>query len=125
MSDRPTATTERREAERYGRAAESLAAIYLRLKGYRIIARDLRTPVGEIDLIACRGNVLVFVEVKARSADAVEVLTAAQRRRIVRAAELFIARKPGLAMMSIRFDLLLVGRRRWPRHIVAAFRADD
>lgn len=115
----------RRDAERYGRAAEALAAIYLRLKGYRIIARDLRTPVGEIDLIAIHGEVIAFIEVKARSTDADEVLSPVQRRRIVRAAELFLARRPAFATLGVRFDLLLVGRRRWPKHLRAAFRADD
>ncbi len=119
------ATARRRAAERYGRAAESLAALWLRLKGYRIIARDLRTPVGEVDLIARRGNIVAFVEVKARTGNDAEVLSPMQRRRIVRAAELFLARKPGLSSMEIRFDLVLVGRRRWPRHLRAAFRADD
>lgn len=126
MSDSdPPQSAKRQDAERYGRAAEALAAIYLRLKGYHIVARDLRTPVGEIDLIACRGNTIVFVEVKARTAAAEEVLTPAQRRRIVRAAELFLARRPAFARLDVRFDLLLIGRRRWPRHLQAAFRADD
>lgn len=115
----------RQQAERYGRAGESLAALYLRLKGYRIIARDLRSPVGEIDLIVHRGNLIAFVEVKTRSADAAEVLTTAQRRRIVRAAELFLAHRPEFQASDIRFDLILVGRGRWPQHLRAAFRADD
>lgn len=115
----------RRQAERYGRAGEALAALYLRLKGYRIVARDLRTPVGEIDLIVARGRVVAFVEVKTRTAAADEVLSPAQRRRIVRAAEMFLARRPDLAGHDIRFDLILLARRRWPQHLRAAFRADD
>ncbi len=115
----------RRRAERFGRAAEALAAIILRLKGYTILARDLRTPVGEIDLIARRGGTLVFVEVKARRQTGEEVLTQRQRRRIVRAAEMFLARRPELAMLAVRFDVVLIGGRAWPRHLVAAFRADD
>jgi putative endonuclease len=122
---RADAGARRRGAEQWGRAAESLAAILLRLKGYRILARDLRSPVGEIDLIARRGRTLAFVEVKARAGADDEVLTARQRRRIVRAAQLFIARHPGLAALDVRFDLILIGRRRWPRHLQAAFRADD
>ncbi|NJO55371.1 MAG: YraN family protein [Rhodospirillales bacterium] len=116
---------QKQKAERYGRAAESLAAVLLRLKRYRLIARDLRTPVGEIDLIAQRGNLVAFVEVKARTGEATEVLSAGQRRRIVRAAELFLASRPDLARMDVRFDLIIIGGRRWPRHIQAAFRADD
>jgi putative endonuclease len=115
----------RRQAERYGRAAEAVAAIILRLKGYTILARDLRTPVGEIDLIARRGGTLAFVEVKARRQAGEEVLTSRQRGRIVRAAELFLARRPELAGLAVRFDVVLIGRRRWPRHLLAAFRADD
>jgi putative endonuclease len=115
----------RRRAERYGRAGEALAAIILRLKGYTILARDLRTPVGEIDLIARRGGTLAFVEVKARREASEEVLTLRQRRRIVRAAEMFLARRPELATLDVRFDVMLIGRHRWPRHLPAAFRADD
>jgi putative endonuclease len=115
----------RRRAERYGRAAEALAAIILRLKGYTILARDLRTPVGEIDLIARRRGTLAFVEVKARTQTSEEVLTLRQRRRIVRAAELFLAGRPELVGLAVRFDVMLIGRRRWPRHLPAAFRADD
>lgn len=118
----------RRRAEQWGRAAEALAALMLRLKGYRIIARDLRTPVGEIDLIARRGRVLAFVEVKARGGDRAfddAVPDRRQRRRIVRAAALFRARRPELGDLNVRFDVVFVGRRRWPRHLAGAFRADD
>jgi putative endonuclease len=57
----------RQSAERGGRRAESLAAWWLRLKGWRILARRVRTPVGEIDLVARRGRTIAFVEVKARA----------------------------------------------------------
>ena len=104
---------------------EARCAWQLRLAGYRIIARDVRTPVGEIDLVARRGRTLAFVEVKARSGDGiVDALTPRQRRRIVRAAEAFLATRPTLAV-STRFDLMLVGRGLFPRHLRAAFRADD
>jgi putative endonuclease len=86
----------------------------------------VRTPVGEIDLIARRGRTLAFVEVKARSGDGiVDALTARQRRRIVRAAEAFLATRPTLALLDVRFDLMLVGRGLFPRHLRGAFRADD
>jgi putative endonuclease len=116
---------QRRAAERYGRWAESLCALALRLRGYRILARDLRTPVGEIDLIARRGRVIAFIEVKARAEAAGEVLTPRQRRRIVRTAELFLQNHRALAALDLRFDVMLVQRRRWPTHLRAAFRADD
>ena len=61
----------RRKAWRWGRLAESAAAALLRLKGFRILARGYKVPVGEIDIVARRGRLVLFVEVKARpSADA-------------------------------------------------------
>jgi putative endonuclease len=116
----------RRLAWRFGRLGEAMCAWRLRVFGYRIVARDLRTPVGELDLVAVRGRTLAFVEVKARAdAPASELLQAKQRRRIVRAADAFLAARPDLAAFDMRFDLMLVGRGRLPRHIRAAFRADD
>ncbi|MFO1127610.1 MAG: YraN family protein [Rhodospirillales bacterium] len=115
----------RQRAERYGRAAEALAALLLRLKGYTILARDLRTPWGEIDLIARRRHTLAFVEVKARREMTEEVLTRRQRRRIVFAAEAFLARRPELTGLCVRFDVILIGGGRRPRHLTDAFRADD
>lgn len=113
-------------AWRFGRMGEARCAWQLRLARYRIIGRDVRTPVGEIDLVARRGRTLAFVEVKARSADgAADALTPRQRRRIVRAAEAFLATRPALAVLNVRFDLMLVGRGLFPRHLRAAFRADD
>ena len=90
---------DRRLAERRGRRAETLAAWYLRLKGYRILARRYRTPVGEIDLIARRGRLVAFVEVKQRPSDAegAEAITATSRRRIARAASAWLAAHPAAA----------------------------
>jgi putative endonuclease len=96
----------------------------LRLKGFRIIARDFRVPVGEIDIIARKGRLLAFIEVKARQSAAEEVLTARQRKRIIRAAEAFMMTRPDLAGLDLSFDLMLVGRWRWPRHLIAAWRPD-
>jgi putative endonuclease len=117
----------RQVAERFGQAAEALAAVWLRLKGYRIVARQVRTPVGEVDIIARRGGVLAFVEVKARTelAMAADIISPRQRRRIVRAAQAFVARSPAHARLQPRFDVVLVAPRRWPRHIADAFRSDD
>lgn len=98
----------------------------LRLHGWQILARDFRTPVGEIDLIARRRGTIAFIEVKARAKDgSTEALTPRQRRRIVRAAEVFLGAYPHLLRLEARFDLMLVARRRLPRHLPAAFRADD
>src|SRR5690349_3691057 len=101
---------ERRAAFRRGLSAESRAAILLRLKGYRILARRWQSAVGEIDLVAKRGKLLVFVEVKARARldDAAEAVTQRQRRRIASAAGAWLASHPEHANASIRFDALLV-----------------
>lgn len=113
-----TASTARRRAFRRGLAGEAVAAWYLRLKGYRILAWRYRTAAGEIDLVARRGRTLVFVEVKARSglAGAEDPVTAESGRRIAAAADVYLARNPRLAVLDQRFDLLVVAPWRWPRH---------
>ena len=114
----------RRRAYRLGRHAETLCAWYLRLCGYRIVARDYRTPVGEIDIVARRGRVLAVVEVKARDsfAEAVEAITPSQRARITRAARLFLASRPGLTDLAVRFDVLVITPWRLPVHLIDAWR---
>src|SRR5258707_83691 len=101
---------ERRAAFRLGLTAEMKAAALLLAKGYRIVARRWRSPVGEIDLVARRGRVLVFVEVKARGQfdDAAESVTPRQRRRIVAGANAWLARHQRDATRDIRFDVVLV-----------------
>ncbi|MGQ0662735.1 MAG: YraN family protein [Pseudomonadota bacterium] len=118
---------QRAGAEAWGRRAEWLAAWRLRLAGYRILARHVRTPVGEIDLIARRGDCLIFVEVKARAAldAAARALGPSQMRRIRRAAEAFLATRPDLRGLTLRFDALLVAPGRLPRHIVDAWRDSE
>lgn len=103
-------TERRRRAERGGRRAEFLASVALTLKGFSILARRYRTPAGEIDLIAKRGRLVIFAEVKARrTADmAVEAVTGSARRRIERAAGLYLARHAHLAECMLRFDILAV-----------------
>lgn len=113
-----------REAHAAGLRAEALAALLLRLKGYSILARRMKTKLGEIDLVARRGRTLVFVEVKARRDldGAAEALMAEQRGRLARAASLYVAARPALAALDMRFDLVLVAPRRWPRHLADAWR---
>lgn len=113
-----------RAAHAAGLRAERLAALLLRLKGYRILARRMKTRAGEIDLVVRRGGVVVFVEVKARPDldGAVEALLMRQRTRLARAAELFVAARPALARLDMRFDLVLVAPRRFPRHLADAWR---
>lgn len=116
--------TEADRGSRYRRGlrAERMAAWLLRLKGYRIVARRQRTPVGEVDLVARRGSVLAIVEVKARgdAASAAEAVDGRQRRRLERAAAWILARQtdPGL---TLRFDVILVVPRRLPRHLPGAW----
>lgn len=109
-----------------GRRGEHLAAWWLRLKGYRILARDLRTPVGEIDIVARRGRVLALVEVKLRprAAAALEAVSPRQRRRIARAAGAFLQRHQSLAGLDLRFDTVVIVPGRWPRHIADAWRPE-
>ncbi|MFC7498372.1 YraN family protein [Enterovirga sp. GCM10030262] len=108
----------RRRAEQGGRRAESVAALWLRLKGWAILARRVRTPVGEVDLVARRGRTVAFVEVKARATEAdIEMsLDDYRLRRVAAAAEAVAARfvRPGDDM---RIDAIFIVPRRLPRHL--------
>jgi putative endonuclease len=115
----------RRVAFRTGISAESRAAAFLIAKGFRILARRWKSPVGEIDIVARRRRLLVFVEVKARHDldDAAWSVTERQRGRIVAAADAWLARYPDDRIRDIRFDAMLVAPGRIPHHIPAAFDA--
>jgi len=108
----------RQRAERGGRRAESVAAWWLRLKGWTILARRVRTPVGEVDLIARRGRITAFIEVKARASDAQSALALDdyRLRRVVAATEALAHRyaRPG---GDIRVDALFIVPWRLPRHV--------
>ena len=108
----------RRSAEHGGRRAESVAALWLRLKGWAILARRVRTSVGEVDLVARRGRTVAFVEVKARATEAdIEMsLDDYRLRRVAAAAEAVAARfvRPGDDM---RIDAIFIVPRRLPRHL--------
>ncbi len=121
----PAADPVRQAAFRTGLTAESRAAAYLTGRGYVIAARRFKSPVGEIDIVARRGPELVFVEVKARARldEAALSLTPRQQRRIVAAAEAWLAEHPDDGTREIRFDVILVGRNGRARHIAAAFDA--
>lgn len=105
-----------------GRAAEALAALFLMAKGYRILARRYRTPVGEIDIVAGKGAAIAFIEVKRRAslAAALEAVRPAARRRIGRAAEWYMNHHaaPG---GSRRFDVIAVRPWRLPLHLENAW----
>ena len=110
--------SERRvRAYRHGLFAETAAALLLRLKGHRIIARRYKTPVGEIDLVALKGKRLAFVEVKQRKTfdEAGWSLPSRARRRIVRAAQ------SDFAGHHIAFDVVLAAPWALPRYIENAF----
>ncbi len=122
----------RRRALRFGRLAEAACRLRLRLTGWRIVARDWRSPVGEIDIVARRGSVIAFIEVKGRRHAGAETAPPAprQRRRISRAAELFLARHQRFGALCGRFDVMLVEpwpspRFLWPIHIPDAWRRDQ
>jgi len=103
-----------------GLSAERVAAWLLQLKGYRILARRLKTPGGEIDILAKRGSTVAVVEVKQRFTfdSAAGAISPRQQHRLVNAARFVLAQRPELSNHSVRFDALLVNRWGWPRHVV-------
>ena len=113
----------RRKAERRGRSAEWIAVLALLLRGFRPLALRHRTPLGEIDIIARRGDLVIFVEVKARRDEgrALDAVSSATARRIRAASDLWLSRQPDAARISSRFDIVAVIPWRWPRHFPDAF----
>jgi putative endonuclease len=113
----------RQRAERGGRRAEALAALWLQLKGWSILARRVRTPVGEVDLVARRGRTVAFVEVKARATadEAGWSLDEYRLRRVAAAASALVPRyaRAGDAM---RIDAVFIVPRRLPRHVPDVWR---
>jgi putative endonuclease len=109
----------RRARHRRGRLSEILAAAFLMGKGYRILARRQRTPLGEIDLIAVRGERLAFVEVKQRATreEAEAAVSPRQRDRVRRAAGYWLGRHPRYQSHELGFDVIFFIGRRWPRHL--------
>jgi len=120
----------RKKAYHWGHMAEFLAAGYLMLKGYRIIQRRYKCKLGEVDIIASKGDMLAFVEVKARRnmVSALESLSFNQRQRIIRAADWYMAsgQKRGNVNKDFqcRFDLVALVPWRWPAHMKNAWQAE-
>ena len=108
----------RETAERRGRQAERIAAWWLRLKGWQIVGRRMRTAAGEVDLVARKGAMLAFVEVKARASAAELDLAIDERRlrRVAAAAEI-LWHDLGKAGDDMRIDVILLAPGRAPRHL--------
>jgi putative endonuclease len=123
LAPKRTPRPERVAAFGLGLSAESRAAAYLVAKGYRILARRWKSPAGELDIVARRRRLLVFVEVKARASldAAAEAVLPRQRQRIVAAAEAWLATYPDPRITDMRFDAVLVAPRKLPRHVEGAF----
>lgn len=127
MVDGPTerrkTLARRKSAYRRGHRGEWLAAAALMVKGYRILARRHRTKLGEIDLIARRGDLVLIVEVKARRTlmEAMEAIAHDSERRIEGAADLWLSRQRDYGKLSVRFDMVAVLPWRWPVHVENAF----
>ena len=113
---------DRRIAEASGRRGERLAGWGPRLKGWSILDRRVRTPAGEVDIVARRGNLIAFVEVKTR-ATAAELDFAIDERRLSRvaaAAEYLMPKYAGPGD-DIRVDVILLAPGTRPRHIENAW----
>ncbi len=120
---RPPPRQDRQVAFRLGLSAESRAAAFLVAKGFRILARRWRSPAGEIDIVARRRQLLIFVEVKARADfdTAAESISPRQQQRIAAAAESWLAAFGHKGLRDFRYDVILVVPGRMPRHIAGAF----
>ncbi|MBX9934505.1 MAG: YraN family protein [Methylobacterium sp.] len=121
--DLKPAQARRRATYLRGRAGETMALVALVLKGYRPLARRFSAAGGEIDLVLRRGQVIAFVEVKARARleEALEAIDARKRARFSRAARSWIGRHPRYAGMTFRADAVFLAPATWPVHVPDAF----
>ncbi|WEZ84807.1 YraN family protein [Rhizobium sp. 32-5/1] len=113
----------RLKAQRRGALAEYRAAAALLLKGYRIVAFRYRTKLGEIDIIARKGDLVACVEVKARHSldQSVFAVSNSAQQRIRAASDLWLSKQRDSAKLSIRYDIVSVTPWRWPVHLPDAF----
>ena len=114
------------KAHAAGLGAETFAALWLMMHGWRVLGMRIKTPLGEIDLLARRGGVVAVVEVKRRrtAEEALGAVSLSQRGRLRRAGETLVARRGDLAGCSVRLDLVAIGAGRLPRHIPDAWPQD-
>ena len=126
MSGVSGSKAERQRREQRGREAEDRAARYLESEGYTILARRHRTPAGEVDLIAFDGEVLAFVEVKARASVGRGLFSLGERQaaRIAAAAEFFTAENSAYADAMLRLDLIIIAPGQAPAHFRNAWQSD-
>lgn len=128
MSRKPRGLSDTKAAKRRhlgrGHRGEWLAAWALRVKGYRILARQFRTKAGEVDIIARRGDLVAVVEVKARPSltAAMDAVGPMAQRRIEAAADFWLTRQPDYHRLSLRYDIVAVLPKRWPVHVKDAWR---
>jgi putative endonuclease len=123
-------TLKHKHAYRFGLQAETLAAWYLRLKGYRVLAQRFKNGGGEIDIVAVKRRTLVAVEVKARRtlAECDETVPPWKQQKIARALEGLLAGQTKFAGLArggdrnMRFDVVFIAPRAWPKHIKDAWR---
>ena len=103
----------------FGLFAEKISALYLNIKFYKILARRLKTPFGEIDIIAQKGNTLIFIEVKARrDIEYIDFISQKQISRIEKAAQYFLLKEKKYQTYNIRFDAIIVSKLFYPKHFI-------
>jgi len=126
MNNAPPPGRDRQAARTFGIRAEWAALALLTLTGHRVLARNFVAPGGEIDLIAQRGQTIAFIEVKARPDmdQALIAITEQKRRRIARAAQIWLRQNRWAATYALRGDAVFIAPRRLPRHLPAAFELD-
>jgi len=113
------------QADRTGREAEAAAHAALVGDGWTVLGERVRTPAGELDMIAEKAGLLAFIEVKARPSlrEAAHALTPRQQQRLMAAAEIWLATHPGHGAAGMRFDVLLVAADFTVRRVIDALRA--
>ena len=103
----------------FGILAELVAALYLRCKFYQIIARRFKSPFGEIDLIAKKGDRIIFIEIKARKdTSLMDFISKHQQQRIIKASQYFLLKFPRYQNHYLRFDAIIMNRYCWPKHFI-------